>query len=154
MKWIGRVLVFIGALVFGTFAASLFWGEATPSPCHSDPPASVERSTPLRAENLVGTWKGAWGHDVGECTIEIERVDGNDFYGTLKKDGAVVRFEGTFDPKTRNLNFVETKVVRLGADTSEWSLGKNVGNFSRDGRFLEGTGYDKWGQYAWAVSNY
>src|SRR5688500_619783 len=150
MKWIARVLVFGTALSFGTFAASFFWDEETPDVFSS----SFERSTPLSAKSFLGTWKGSWGHNDGDCTIEIYKVDGNAFYGTLRKEGAEVRFEGTFEPETRMFYFDETKVVRLGAHMREWSLGKNSGIISEDGRILVGDGRDKWGQYGWAASNY
>ena len=108
----------------------------------------------MSAKSLLGTWKGSWGHNDGDCTIKIYGVDGDAFYGTLRKEGAEVRFEGTFNPKTRMFYFDETKVVRLGAHMREWSLGKNSGLISEDGRILVGDGHDKWGQYAWAASNY
>jgi hypothetical protein len=160
MKWIARVFVFIAALVLGTVAGALFMG---PPPglleCeHSNvqaptvPVPTVE--APVRAENLLGTWQGTWGHNSDDCTLEIDRVEGNAFYGKLRKEGAVILFEGTFDPKTRKLRFNETKVVRLGADMGEWSLGKNRGTMSQDGRTMVGDGQDKWGKYDLAASNY
>jgi hypothetical protein len=53
MKWIARVFVFTVALVFGTFTASLFGDAAAPI----TPIAAVK--TPVKAENLLGTWKGS-----------------------------------------------------------------------------------------------
>src|SRR5215216_211124 len=147
MKWIARILVFTSALIFGIFAASLFWDDRPRT-------VSLRPSAPISAENLLGTWKGAWGYNDGECTLEIGRVEGDDFYGMLIKEGAKIRFEGTFNSRTRELFFEETKVVTLGAHMSEWSLGKNSGILSRDGRILVGSGHDKWGQYGWAASNY
>jgi hypothetical protein len=157
MKWIARIFVFIITLVFGTFAASLFWDDSRGEAIVIDVPAPIAPvaavKAPIRAESLLGTWKGTWDHNDGDCTIEIDRVDGNVFYGTLRKEGAVVLFEGKFDPNTRMLYFNETKVVRLGA-YSEWSLGKNSGVISPDGHTLVGSGRDKWGWYGWAASNY
>lgn len=157
MRWIARVIVFISALVFGTFAASLFWDNNTrevtvvnlrvPVPI-TPPPAAV--NAPISAESLRGTWSGTWDHNDGDCTIEIDQVDGNAFSGTLTKEGAVVLFEGTFNPKTRMLSFNETKVVSLGGYT-EWSLGKNSGFITPDGHTLVGSGQDKWGWYGWSV---
>ena len=148
MKWIARVLIFTTALIFGTFAASLFWD----APSATTPVAALK--IPLRAENLLGTWKGTWGHNDGDCTIVIDRVEGNAFYGTLRKEGAEIRFAGTFEPKTRMFYFDETEVVRLGAHMTGWSLGKNSGIISQDGRILVGDGYDQRGHYGWAASNY
>jgi|SRR6187401_1953339 len=146
MKWIARVLVFTTALIFGTFAAAFF--------SFILPPLSFERSTTLSAKSLLGTWEGTWGHNDGYCTIVIDRLDGNDFYGTLIKEGAEIRFEGTFDPKSRMFYFDETEVLRLGAHMSGWSLGKNSGMISQDGRILVGDGHDKRGQYGWAASKF
>ena len=148
MKWIARVLIFTAAFVFGTFAGSLFWGQDSGLSDHV-----VEAGPPLTADSLRGTWAGRWGYNDGECIIEIYRVKGNAFFGTLRKEGAEVRFEGTFDPTTRTLRFTETKVVRLGSQMSEWSLGTNAGTISPDARTIAGTGRDKWGQYEWAASN-
>ena len=155
MKWIARVFIFLAALVIGTLAASLFWGGGLRDGVGLDAPApaGVEVKT-LRAENLLGNWNGTWGHNHGDCTIVIDRVEDNAFYGTLHKQGAVVRFEGTFDPTTRMFRFDETEVVRLGANMTEWSLGKNRGLISQDGRILVGDGHDKWGQYGWGASNF
>ena len=147
MKWIARLFVFVGALFLGTFAASLFWGQSWED-------ASVNTARSLTTESLLGTWQGNWGHNDGECTLEIYRVDGNVFYGRLKKEGAEVLFEGKFNPKTRRLAFTETEVLRLGTHMTGWSLGENRGIISRDGRILVGSGRDEWGQYGWAASNY
>ena len=154
MKWIARIAVFTGALVFGTFAAALISSFILPSSNFGRIlfPLSVE--TPSSAKSLLGTWKGTWGYNDGDCMLLIDRVEGNAFYGTLRKEGAVIRFEGTFDPKTRAFYFDEIEVLRLGAHMSGWSLGKNSGIISRDGRILAGDGHDKWGQYTWAASNY
>jgi len=159
MKWIARVLVFAAGLAGGTFAASLFPLNSGLSNCVVTLPISPKRPvtearTPLTAEDLLGTWKGTWGHDDGDCTLVIDRVEGNDFYGTLRKEGAEIRFAGTFNPRTRMFHFDETKVVRLGCQMSGWSLGKNSGIMSEDGRILVGDGRDQWGQYGWAASNY
>ena len=153
-----RVLVFIGALLFGTFVASLFGIPAIPTTnCTSGyghRHDEVSRKFPINPQNLRGKWKGTWGHNSADCTIVIDRVDGNAFSGTLRKEGAEILFEGTFDPQTRMLYFDETKVVRLGDDMRVWSLGKNSGIISEDGRMMVGDGHDKWGQYGWAASNY
>jgi hypothetical protein len=158
MNVIANGFVFTAALVLGTFVASFFWDESwyhVPAVRITHPKARIaEIKTPLSAQNLLGTWKGNWGRNEGECTLRIHHVDGDTFYGTLLKEGAEIRFEGTFNPTTRMLSFQETRVVRLGARMYEWSLGKNTGVMSRDGRILVGTGHDKWGQYSWAASNY
>ena len=140
MKWIARAFVFTAALVLGTFTGSLF--------------GTVPAGTSLSAEDLRGTWQGNFGRDSGSCTIEITRVEGDAVYGTLEKEGALIRFEGYFNQRTRKFYFEETAVLRLGANMGEWSLGRNSAVVTADGRFLTGDGYDKWGQYTWSASNY
>ena len=157
MKWIARVLVFTTTLVFGMFVASLFWSPTSglsncTLPVKTAHIAAVK--TPIKAENLLGVWKGSWGHRREDCTIEIDRIKGNAFYGTLRKRGAEIAFAGTLDPDGRRIFFRETKVLKLGVHMTEWSLGENSGSFSPDGRTLTGTGHDKWGTYGWDASHY
>lgn len=167
MKWIARVFVFTATLIFGTFVASLFVtnhstiADEMVAPVQLDHTWSCKKGkglapakTPMRAEDLLGTWKGTWGHNYGECTILINRVEGNAFHGKLRKQGTEVLLQGTFRPESRTVYFEETKVVRLGARTSEWSLGKNTGFISPDGLILVGTGHDKWGDYGWTASKH
>lgn len=148
MKWIARIFVFSAALFLGVFSASYLWAGTWLD-------VKVVNSKPkLSAKSLLGTWKGAWGYNEGECEIEIYRAEGTNFYGTLRKEGAEIRIQGTFDPRTRKLYFDETEVLRLGANMTGWSLGENRGVMSHDGRIMVGDGRDEWGQYSWAVSNY
>ncbi len=156
MKWIGRVFVFTAALSFGAFAASFFVASQTVE--LADTAVVVEHDPVMTygirsTTDLIGTWQGSWGYNSGDCTIEITHVVGEAFYGTLRKEGAEILIEGRFDPGTREVFFVETYVVRLGAAMTVWSLGENRGAISRDGRLMFGTGIDEWGQYNWAVSS-
>ncbi len=155
MRWTARVFVFTAALVIGTLAASFFVASQSSSvdELAVDVHYDVARYDAFSSTDLLGTWKGSWGYNAGDCTIEITRVEGEAFFGTLRKEGAEILFHGTFDPTSRALLFEETKVVRLGAKMSEWSLGENRGSISRDGRTMFGIGVDEWGQYTWAVSN-
>jgi hypothetical protein len=150
MKWIARVLILTSAFSFGIFSASLLRYESRPSVAPVNPPSAT---IPIRAESLLGTWQGKWGHNNGDCTIVITRVEGNAFYGTLNKEGAAILFEGKFDPNTRMFYFDETKVEMLGAEMSAWSLGSNTGVISTDGHVLVGLGRDEWGAYSWSASN-
>ena len=112
-------------------------------------PHRVAETVPVEARSLVGVWTGTWGYERGRCTIEIHRVEGTTFYGTLRKEGAVISLEGYIDPAMRTVHFKETRVVRLGAEMGKWSLGINSGTFAADGRTLSGTGTDEWGTYGW-----
>ena len=108
--------------------------------------------TVVRAEDLAGVWRGTWGYGGETCSIEINRVDGVKFYGTLRKEGAVITLEGYIDPANRHVHFKETRVVKLGPAMSEWSLGLNSGTFSADGSTLAGEGTDEFGTYGWSAT--
>lgn len=105
----------------------------------------------VNAADLVGVWTGTWGYNRAHCTIEIDRIDGKNFYGTLTKGDAEIALEGTIDVNGRTVTFRETEVLQYGS-YSQWSLGTNSGAFSTDGRTLTGTGTDKWGTYGWDAS--
>ena len=158
MKLIVNIGAFIAAFIIGTFTASLFFAQSWQEvPAIPLPPTNIprlHRTAQVTAENLRGTWIGTWDHDSSDCTISFDRVDGNRFSGTLTERGTVVRFEGTFDSETRVFRFSETRVVELSPMMSWWSLGKNIGTLSPDGRYLSGIGVDKNGEYDWAVSRY
>ena len=111
-------------------------------------PASVVEAAPVSAENLVGVWRGTWGYNRADCKIEIDRIDGKKFYGTLRKGGAEIAFVGTVDVDARTISFEETEVLEYG-EYSGWSLGTNSGSFTHNGRALTGTGTDEYGTYGW-----
>src|ERR1051325_3308803 len=81
--------------------------EVTPVASPADFNVTAVANTPIR---LLGIWTGKWGDDIENCTVEINRVDGNKFYGTLRKEGAEVALSGTFDRETRKVFIRETKV--------------------------------------------
>lgn len=107
---------------------------------------------PIRAQDMGGSWTGSWGYDGSPSTIEIHRATGDRFYGTLKKDGAEIALEGSFDSDGRSVAFQETKVIKLGSEMSMWSLGENSGYFTPDGRTMFGSGHDQWGTYRWEMT--
>ena len=107
--------------------------------------------TSITTQMLLGSWTGTWGDDVDNCTIEINRVDGNKFYGTLRQEGAEVAFSGTFDRETRKVFIHETKVLKLG-EYGGWLLGENTGVISADGLSMNGTGRDEQDEYVWSLS--
>lgn len=145
---------FFGALAIGIMVAGLFGVE--PVVAVAEPPSQVTvtyklappsaETVRVEAADLVGTWHGTWDHQDVPCRVEIRRVDGNRFYGTLNQGDAEVSFDGTFETNLRRVFFRETKVMKIGT-YSEWSLGTNSGGFSADGRTMSGTGVDKWGTY-------
>ena len=150
---------FVGALVIGIALGSLvnFSGGRKESIQAVDTSvATVYSHRPIIREDLHGVWRGTWGYNRGNCTIEINRVELDEnaqfkFYGTLRKGEAEIDIAGMIDRYGRTLSFKETKVVRYG-EYHGWSLGKNVGSFTSDGLTMAGTGTDEWGTYGWDVS--
>ena len=169
MRKVWSVGSFLGAFLFGISAWTLAgwlidcgtaektsvperWGGTVNVSYVLREPVVEDDVVPLRASDLAGVWRGSWGHASDACTIEIRRVDGTRFHGTLWDQGAVISIEGYIDPAERRVQFMETKVVRLGPGMKEWSLGINSGTISADGRTLTGFGTDKWGTYEWNAS--
>lgn len=104
----------------------------------------------VRAEDMRGRWTGYWGIDDDSSVMNIDRVEGNKFYGTLSDGEAEIRIEGMIDTDARRVTIRETKVLKLGPGV-EWSLGKDIGSFSADGRTLSGSGNDQWQSYEWEM---
>ena len=143
-------LCFIVAFMIGVAPSYLSAGGG--SECRdASPTVRVFKPTPVQAEDMVGVWRGNWDKDQAKCTITIDRIDGERFYGTLRKRGAEVTFVGTLDPNSRTVAINETKVIRHG-EHGRWSLGTNTGSFSFDGRTLTGAGSDEYGVYFWNVT--
>jgi len=160
--WLSKaasVVSFVGALVIGV-AASAWFVEMTSLTVSGDwltittvnaPDVAVP--APVRAENLLGHWKGSWNYWETKTltfTIDIDRVDGDKFYGTLSQDGAEIAFEGKFVADSRRVFFHETKVIKLG-HYSGWLFGTYNGSLTEDGQLLSGHGMDSWDGYDWAV---
>jgi hypothetical protein len=82
--------------------------------------------------------------------IYIDRVEGNRFYGNLTVHGAQVALEGTVD--SGEIDFRETKVLTIDKSLGKWSLGKDRGAFSNDGRSMYGDGQDEYGFYEWSMT--
>ena len=95
-------------------------------------------SSEIRLLDLVGSWEGLF--DKIACTLEIEKVEGDKFYGTLKRQSASVAVTGTINSKARSINFSPTKIVTMD-NTRDWRLGFNWGDFSNDGKSISGKGY-------------
>lgn len=143
-------ITFFGALAIGIFAGYIASGpqEIISEVSHVPP---IFEPVPVDAKDMVGVWKGTWGYNRAACTLTIERVDGDKFYGKLNKGKAEIAFAGSIDSDSRTISFSETKVLRPG-EYAPWSLGQNTGSFSLDGRSLSGTGTDKHGMYFWDAS--
>ena len=152
------VISFFGALVIGIASAWFVGiplspaGDELPVKCAELPaPRTVVYTPSVRAQSLLGRWKGSWKYwrnSELSTTIDIDRVYGNTFYGTLSQNGAEVEFEGTFDADARTVDFSEIKVIKLG-QYSRWLLGTYRGSLSDDGRILSGSGKDSWDGYDW-----
>src|SRR5262245_58710071 len=127
---IAAVLSLLGALAIGIVAVYIADSRADVNAVDSPPidspwviSSAFVAQTPVKAQMLSGVWRGKWGRNQADCTIEITRVDGDVFYGVLSKEGTDVAFVGMLDPETRKVSFQETRVLKLG-DTDEWLLGK------------------------------
>ena len=152
---IASVLSFFGALAIGIASGYIADDRrviVALEPRHALEPVPVVQAVAVRAEDLRGVWSGTWGYGRESCTIEIDRIKGEKFYGTLRKEGAEIVIAGSLDADGRKVYFRETRVLRLGPEMSEWSLGTNTGSFSPDARTLTGIGSDKWGTYGWDAS--
>ena len=147
------VLSFFLAFAIGVLPSFLFSPTVTRGcrDVNGVPPVPIFEPAPLRSENMVGVWKGTWDKNRDYCTITIDRIKGDKFYGTLRKRGAVVTFVGTLDSNSRTVLIKETKVLNHG-EHSRWSLGTNTGSFSLDGRTMSGAGTDEYGTYFWDVT--
>ena len=162
MRKVGALISFLAAFLIGAVPGYLM-SSSSEAAAYGPPevgdvsvtyvltPMPSHNAVGVNAEDLVGVWRGTWGYGSETCTIEIDRVDGVKFFGTLRKEGAVITLEGYIDPARRLVHFKETRVVRLGPAMSEWSLGLNSGTFSVDGRTLAGEGTDEWGTYGWSA---
>lgn len=144
---------FVAALAIGILVGYVANGASSvvsvDTPCaSSSAPLPIFEPAPVTAESLRGIWKGTWGYNRAACTIEIRQIDGEKFYGTLRKGHAVINFEGEVDANSRTISFRETEVIKHG-EYRPWSLGTNTGTFSLDGRSLTGAGSDKYGMYSW-----
>ena len=154
------VVSFFGALAIGVAAAYL-----TGSSFHSGFPLAAEFTAPnrviyssttenpavqLEAKDLVGRWRGSWGYGDKEAMIYIDRVEGNRFYGNLTVHGALIAVEGSVD--SEGIYFRETEVLSIDKSLGEWSLGKDVGTFSSNGKTMLGEGQDDYGFYHWSMT--
>ena len=141
--------VALGVGIAGGFISRSFGDVVPVAPPSVTVPAYVAEGAPLRTADLKGTWRGSWGEGERDCTLDISRVEGGKFYGTLRKAGFRVAFEGTLDPASGQVFLRETKVLNPGPEASGWSLGNNVGFISTDAQTLAGTGQDEYAPYTW-----
>jgi hypothetical protein len=152
----------LGAFAIGIGIASFFVAEAVAEPpvvtftytlaAPRQAPTLPAEEVPVYAEDLVGVWRGTWDHTRVPATLTITRTEGNKFHGVLRQREAEIAFVGTIDEGDRRVFFHETKVIQLGSQYGEWSLGTNSGAFSADGGTLTGTGVDKWGTYPFELT--
>lgn len=150
LRKIGAVFSFLLAFSIAVVVVS-FVGTSTKVAVESGPPViSVAAPAPFEMRMLVGKWAGKWDHDYADCTVQIDRVAGDGFYGTLSKNRARIAISGTVNRKTGKVTIHETKVLTTG-DYSWWSLGENSGVISTDGLTMSGTGHDKNGEYDWSI---
>ncbi len=105
------------------------------------------------AHDLRGTWTGTLGPFKQATKLIIRQHKENRFEGVLEQDKIRVAFVGTFNPKSLDVTFKDTKVL----SGEQWNLGENTGKLSADGKRMEGTGKDPIGvmfgiTYEWSFS--
>ena len=90
MKWIARVFVFTATLVFGTFAASLFWfGEPTyilSMPLAVTPSEPKQAQQPLGIKVMYAGWESGQNGEEGYLKFII--LNGQDTPVQMKANGA------------------------------------------------------------------
>ena len=102
----------------------------------------------VRPSDLIGTWEGLFDKTQYACTLEIEKVEGNTFYGTLKRQGRSVAVTGTIE--NRRISFNSAK--GMTDNNQGWKLGYNWGSFSNDGKSISGKGANDSTSYEWSFT--
>ena len=127
----------------------------------SSTPSSTPKPTPTPtpevpvAERLgmVGKWSGS--QNSGPISLTLVAGEGNAFSGTKVQREYQISFVGTIDENTRRITINETKLLK-GTPYSNgkgWSLGKETGKLSADGKRMSGTGTDQYTRktpYSWS----
>ena len=114
-------------------------GKKTPDPPVGD----------WEINNLIGYWEGFYNE--GSSVLEIERVDGDNFYGHFTKGDFQVAFTGVIDRKARTVTWTETEVLQKPSDGRGWILGVNTGTLKYGGFDMKGSGKDAAGNvYTWS----
>lgn len=103
----------------------------------------------IRQSDLIGTWEGLY--DKITTTLIIERIEGEKFYGMLKRQGTSVEITGTINSNARSINFSPAKIVTMDK-TVDWRLGYNWGDFAGDGNSISGKGLGDLTTYEWSFT--
>ena len=117
---------------------------------NSAPPPPV---VPASNVDLRGTWAGTYG-PLGYATkLVIKNQNGNSFEGQLEQGTIRVAFKGTYDSASRTLTMKQIEVL----SGEGWDLGEDVGEVSKDGKKISGTGKDPLGEslgitYQWSFT--
>lgn len=118
------------------------------APIPSSKNSNTSELSKVHPSDLVGTWEGLFDKTQYACTLEIEKVEGNTFYGTLKRQGRSVAVSGTI--KDRSISFTSAKGM---LDNNQgWILGYNWGSFSNDGKSISGKGTNDLTSYEWSFT--
>lgn len=100
----------------------------------------------IRLSDSIGIWEGFY--EKVACILKIEKVEGENFYGVLERQGTSVAITGTINTKARSINFSPTKIVTMD-NSRDWRLGFNWGDFSDDGKSILGKGTGNLTNYDW-----
>ncbi|CAN5567485.1 hypothetical protein BH10ACI1_BH10ACI1_29400 [soil metagenome] len=99
----------------------------------------VSKVADWEMDNLVGTWVGTFSDQY--TILEIERVGGSTFYGTLIQGEDEVSFTGFVDKNTRKVTITETQVLKV-REGGDWTLGIDNGTLLAGGNKMSGSGKD------------
>lgn len=92
--------------------------------------------------SLDGTWKGTFGSAFTPSTLNIQHDGGANFSATLsREDGAVIAITGEINYEKLTVSMKETEIIKQPKN-GFWSLGKNTGEISKDGKTMKGRGSD------------
>jgi eukaryotic-like serine/threonine-protein kinase len=118
------------------------------------PNIGSENASPATGgQDLKGAWTGTYGPSNQPATLLIKDHKGSRWSGVLEQGAFRIAFTGSVDASSLQVRFQETRVL----SGSGWSLGRNTGELSPDGREMSGTGKDAFGgsfgiSYEWSFS--
>jgi hypothetical protein len=161
MKKTKITLIFVPAILFlcvfagvNVAAAQGGSGKVTPTPTNSPAktkPKTIPKTSKTRSRktpdppiadwemtNLIGHWEGTYNNM--KSTLEIERVEGDEFFGYFTVPGFKIKFTGKVVRAERKIIFAETDA--LEGNYNDWKMSVNKGTLKYGGFDMKGTGED------------
>ncbi|HEY0427556.1 MAG TPA: hypothetical protein VGC76_07095 [Pyrinomonadaceae bacterium] len=97
--------------------------------------------------NMPGHWEGKFNGE--NTTLEIQRFEGDTFYGFFTTGKYQIAFTGVVERTTRKVTITETQVLHQNGD-GEWTLGVLIGTLPYDGLNMQGTKKEGNAIYKWS----